>query len=191
MLNKKQIISVSVVVLAVIAVLIFVSGKAGGRDNPKASENPSQKTVDSQKTTDNSSHKSTKSQSTMQNDKSASTTPSAEGYVPKINGVTIEVLKAGSGDKVVKSGDTISVHYTGTLEDGTVFDSSIPRKQPFSFSIGQGEVIRGWDEGLIGMKVGEKRKLTISPEMGYGAQANGPIPANSFLIFETELMGIE
>lgn len=177
MLNKKQIISVSIVVLVVVAVLIFVSGRAGGRNNPKVSDSPSQK--------------STNSQSTMQNNKSDSTASSAKGYVPKIDGVTIEVLKEGSGDKAVKSGDTISVHYTGTLENGTVFDSSVPRKQPFSFRIGQGMVIKGWDQGLIGMKVGEKRKLTIGPEMGYGAQANGPIPANSILIFDVELLGIK
>lgn len=191
MLNKKQIISVSIVVLAVVAVLISVSGKAGGRNNPKASDSLSQKSIDSQKATDNSSQKSTNSQNTMQDNKSNSTAPSAEGYVPKIDGVVIEVLNEGSGDKAVKSGDTISVHYTGTLENGTVFDSSVPRKQPFSFRIGQGEVIKGWDQGLIGMKVGEKRKLTISPEMGYGTQANGPIPANSILIFDVELLGIK
>lgn len=177
MLNKKQIISVLIVVLAVVAVLISVSGRAGGRNNPNAS--------------DSSSQKSTISQSTMQNNKSGSTAPSAEGYVPKIDGVAIEVSQEGSGDKVVKSGDTISVHYTGTLENGTVFDSSVPSKVPFSFRIGQGMVIQGWDQGLIGMKVGEKRKLTISPEMGYGAQAKRSIPANSTLIFDVELLGIK
>jgi len=177
MLNKKQIISVSIVVLAVVAVLISVSGRAGGRDNPKATDSPSQE--------------ATNLQSTMQNDKSDSNAVSAEGYVPKLNGTAIEVLKEGSEGKVVKSGDTISVHYTGTLENGTVFDSSVPRKQPFSFRIGQGMVIQGWDQGLIGMEIGEKRKLTISPEMGYGEQANGSIPANSVLIFEVELLGIK
>lgn len=116
---------------------------------------------------------------------------SAEGYVPKIEGVAIEVMKEGSGAKVVKSGDNLNVHYVGTLQDGTVFDSSVARNTPFSFRIGQGRVIEGWEKGLMGMKVGEKRKLTINPEMGYGAQANGKIPANSTLIFEVELLGIQ
>lgn len=175
--NKKQTILAATAVLAVVAIAFFVSGSKDKRNDAKVSDSPSQQ--------------STNSQSTMQNDKSDFTNAPAEGYVPKIDGVAIEVSVEGSGDKVVKKGDTLSVHYTGTLENGTVFDSSVPRKEPFSFRIGQGMVIRGWDEGLIGMKVGEKRKLTISPEMGYGDQAIGSIPANSTLIFEVELLSIK
>lgn len=104
----------------------------------------------------------------------------------------IETTQEGTGDKVTKSGDTISVHYTGKLEDGTKFDSSVDRGTPFDFTIGQGQVIAGWEQGLLDMKVGEKRILTIPSEMGYGAQgAGGIIPPNATLIFEVELMGIK
>ena len=104
----------------------------------------------------------------------------------------IETTQEGTGDKVTKAGDTISVHYTGKLEDGTKFDSSVDRGEPFEFKIGAGMVIQGWEQGLLDMKVGEKRTLTIPSEMGYGAQgAGGIIPPNATLIFEVELMGIK
>ena len=104
----------------------------------------------------------------------------------------IETTQEGTGDKVTKAGDTISVHYTGKLEDGTKFDSSVDRGTPFDFTIGQGQVIAGWEQGLLDMKVGEKRTLTIPSEMGYGAQgAGGIIPPDATLIFEVELMGIK
>lgn len=99
-------------------------------------------------------------------------------------------------DRVVVSGDTISVNYTGKLVDGTVFDSNVlPEKghvEPFVFTIGKGSVIQGWEEGFLGMKVGEKRTLTIPPEKGYGATgAGGLIPPNATLIFEVELLEIK
>lgn len=102
----------------------------------------------------------------------------------------IEDIEAGTGQEV-KSGDTVVIHYKGTLTDGTKFDSSYDRGTPFETQIGVGQVIKGWDEGVVGMKVGGKRKLTIPPDMGYGAQAVGPIPANSTLIFEVELIGVK
>lgn len=104
----------------------------------------------------------------------------------------IEVVKEGEGDRKTKKGDTISVHYTGTLLDGTKFDSSVDRGTPFDFQLGAGMVIAGWDQGLLDMKVGEKRKLTIPSSLGYGARGAGAvIPPNATLVFETELMDIE
>lgn len=104
----------------------------------------------------------------------------------------IEVLKEGTGERVTKKGDTVDMHYTGTLLDGTKFDSSRERGVPFSFTLGVGQVIRGWDEGLLEMKVGEKRRLTIPSEMAYGARGAGDvIPPNATLIFETELISIK
>mmetsp|Transcript_20835 Transcript_20835/g.35679 ORF Transcript_20835/g.35679 Transcript_20835/m.35679 type:complete len:127 (-) Transcript_20835:31-411(-) len=94
-------------------------------------------------------------------------------------------------DRKSKNGDTLSMHYTGKLVDGSVFDSSRTRGTPFTFQIGSGRVIKGWEQGLLDMCVGEKRTLIIPPEMGYGARGYPPvIPANSVLIFETELLGI-
>ena len=107
------------------------------------------------------------------------------------NGLQIEDIKIGEGSEVKKF-DIVTVNYTGTLEDGTKFDSSLnPGRTPFRFTVGAGQVIKGWDEGLTGMKVGGKRKLTIPPELGYGSRDNGPIPANSTLIFDIDLLGIE
>lgn len=106
------------------------------------------------------------------------------------SGLKYEVLKAGDG-ATPKTGQTVVVHYTGTLEDGTKFDSSRDRGQPFSFKLGVGQVIKGWDEGLSTMKVGDRRKLTIPPELGYGARgAGGVIPPNATLIFDVELLKI-
>ncbi|ERF71626.1 hypothetical protein EPUS_00615 [Endocarpon pusillum Z07020] len=108
------------------------------------------------------------------------------------DGPTIEVLKAVECDRKTKTGDTISVHYRGTLaSDGSQFDASYDRGQPLTFEVGKGRVIKGWDQGLLDMCIGEKRKLTIPPELGYGQQNMGPIPAGSTLIFETELVGIK
>jgi len=119
------------------------------------------------------------------------TEPKTSTNAYEIQGMKIETLKEGAGD-VAQNGDTVNVHYTGTLEDGTKFDSSVDRGTPFSFALGAGQVIKGWDLGVAGMKVGEKRKLTIPPDLGYGATGTpgGPIPPNATLIFEVELISI-
>jgi len=104
---------------------------------------------------------------------------------------TIDDIAVGEGAEAV-AGKIISVHYTGTLVDGTKFDSSVDRGVPFEFMLGAGQVIEGWDKGFAGMKVGGKRKLTIPPEMGYGEYgAGGVIPPNATLIFDVELLGVK
>jgi len=106
------------------------------------------------------------------------------------NMLKIETISEGSGAES-KAGDNLTVHYTGTLENGTKFDSSVDRGSPFRFTLGIGQVIEGWEKGMEGMKVGEKRKLTIQPEYGYGERGvPGVIPSNAVLIFEVELLGI-
>jgi FKBP-type peptidyl-prolyl cis-trans isomerase len=103
----------------------------------------------------------------------------------------IEILNEGDGQEA-KNGDKVSMHYTGWLTDGTKFDSSVDRGQPFRFGLGGGQVIRGWDQGIVGMKVGGKRKLTIPGDLAYGAQGYpGLIPPNATLVFDVELLGID
>lgn len=102
----------------------------------------------------------------------------------------IEDEVVGTGTEAV-SGKKVTVNYVGTLTNGTKFDSSYDRNQPFTFNLGAGEVIKGWDEGVAGMKVGGKRKLTIPPNLGYGGSDMGVIPPNSILIFEVELLKVE
>jgi len=101
-------------------------------------------------------------------------------------------LKKGDGAEA-KKGKTVHVHYTGWLTNGKKFDSSLDRGKPFDFELGAGDVIKGWDEGVAGMKVGGKRKLIIPPDLGYGARGtrDGAIPPNATLIFEVELLKVE
>ena len=99
----------------------------------------------------------------------------------------IEDLRKGEG-ATAQRGTTVEVHYTGWLENGKKFDSSLDRGQPFSFTLSAGRVIRGWDQGVVGMREGGLRRLTIPPELGYGASGIGPIPPNATLIFEIRLL---
>lgn len=103
----------------------------------------------------------------------------------------VEDLEVGTGAKALP-GKKVTVHYTGWLTDGTKFDSSVDRGQPFSFALGRSQVIKGWDRGVMGMHIGGKRRLTIPPELGYGRRgAGGVIPPNATLVFEVELLGVE
>ena len=107
------------------------------------------------------------------------------------SGLIYEDLVEGTG-ATATAGQTVVVHYTGWLTNGTKFDSSKDRNEPFQFRLGAGQVIAGWDEGVAGMKIGGKRKLTIPPQLGYGARgAGGVIPPNAVLIFEVELLGLK
>ncbi|MBF2047269.1 MAG: FKBP-type peptidyl-prolyl cis-trans isomerase [Leptolyngbya sp. IPPAS B-1204] len=120
-------------------------------------------------------------QNADQADQSIVTTPSGLQYIDVVEGT----------GPMPETGQTVRVHYTGTLEDGRKFDSSRDRGQPFEFPIGRGRVIKGWDEGLSSMKVGGQRRLIIPPELGYGARgAGGVIPPNATLIFDVELLGV-
>jgi len=107
------------------------------------------------------------------------------------SGLTYEDLAVGAG-AVARAGSDVLVHYTGWLTNGSKFDSSLDRGQPFGFALGQGQVISGWDEGVEGMRVGGRRKLTIPPALGYGASgAGGVIPPNATLLFEVELLAVD
>jgi FKBP-type peptidyl-prolyl cis-trans isomerase FkpA len=111
-------------------------------------------------------------------------------YMEEVTEFKKEIITEGTGE-VAKAGDTVEVHYTGTLRDGSTFDSSRDRGTPFSFPLGAGMVIKGWDQGVAGMRVGEKAKLTIPPSLGYGERGYPPvIPANATLVFEVELLSI-
>jgi FKBP-type peptidyl-prolyl cis-trans isomerase FkpA len=106
------------------------------------------------------------------------------------SGLVIDEITLGEGDEA-QAGCMVSVHYTGWLTDGRKFDSSVDRNESFDFPLGRGHVIRGWDEGVAGMKVGGKRKLTIPPDLGYGPRgAGGVIPPNATLVFEVELLAV-
>jgi FKBP-type peptidyl-prolyl cis-trans isomerase FkpA len=125
--------------------------------------------------------------------------PSSAGGdgVSSITSLQVTDVKVGTGTEAT-NGKSVTVHYTGWLyresaadKHGTKFDSSRDRNQPFVFTLGVGSVIRGWDQGVLGMKVGGQRTLIIPPSLGYGSQANGPIPPNATLVFDVELLGVQ
>lgn len=128
--------------------------------------------------------------SNQENIETKSEAPIASQTMPEKK-LEVKTTQEGTGEPA-KNNDKISVHYTGTLENGTKFDSSLDRGQPFEFTLGAGQVIKGWDEGILGMKVGEKRQLIIPPDLGYGATGTpgGPIPPNATLIFDVEMLKI-
>lgn len=166
---KKKIL---ITLIAIVAVVLGVSFFKGRPVNAPTTKSENKQAVAEERKTAEVSNNQTNNKKAME--------------------LEIKTTQEGAGEQVVKSGDTISVHYTGKLVDGTKFDSSVDRGTPFEFQIGQGMVIQGWEKGLLGMKIGEKRTLTIPSEMGYGSRGAGAvIPPNATLVFDVELIGIK
>jgi FKBP-type peptidyl-prolyl cis-trans isomerase len=174
--------------LALTAVLLMFGCKESNTGTSGASGTSSTTTTSGTPgTTSSTSGSSTGMSATAQ-------TPASNGAaeVTMPNGLKYQDLTVGTGAEAT-AGKKVSVHYTGWLTNGTKFDSSVDRGQPFQFTLGAHEVISGWDQGVAGMKVGGKRKLTIPPDLGYGAAGTpgGPIPPNATLVFDVELLDVK
>ncbi|AFY99589.1 FKBP-type peptidyl-prolyl cis-trans isomerase [Calothrix sp. PCC 6303] len=174
---KAILVSVSVMLLCVV---ILVLAQIGGNKESALAESIASPTNQPSPASTVITENNTLLASKDMSDTNSITTPSGLKYVE---------IEEGTGE-TPQSGQTVTVHYTGTLENGSKFDSSRDRNEPFKFKIGAGQVIKGWDEGLSTMKVGGRRTLTIPPELGYGSRGIGPIPPNSTLIFDVELLGV-
>lgn len=164
--------------ISVVIVAIFVAGVYF------VLKNTPEKEIMNNQTQEESMNNNQEQQNEVSNNQSGQN--NAEQNAPQM-----VVLKEGTGEAMTKQGDTLSVLYTGRLTDGTVFDSNVESGQTFEFTLGAGQVISGWDIGLVNMKVGEVRRLTLPPAFAYGSNAIGPIPANSTLVFDVELKAIK
>ncbi|MDP2741410.1 MAG: FKBP-type peptidyl-prolyl cis-trans isomerase [bacterium] len=186
-MNKNFLIIILIIILIVLAGGIYFLFQNQKTTLPEEKQNsPKDTSVESQSDSLESSEETLSTGSEQETQQEQKINPVSY----EIQGMKIDILKEGTGE-ASKKGDVVFVHYVGTLKNGQKFDSSIDRDQPFSFTLGENMVIQGWELGVLGMKVGEKRKLTIPPELGYGNQgAGGVIPPVSTLIFEIELIGI-
>ncbi len=170
--QKKIMIIVGVLAVVVIVLLVFLMQSPASTNS---NSNAALTTTDQQPAT---------------NQPTADTNQPSDNQ-PSMDTLGIETIKQGSGP-AAKTGDTATVHYTGTLTDGTKFDSSRDRGTPFSFTLGENKVIQGWEQGVLGMKVGEERKLTIPSSLGYGDTGYPPvIPPKATLLFDIELLSIK
>jgi FKBP-type peptidyl-prolyl cis-trans isomerase len=188
---KKKIIIAIIIIAIIILVFVLI------REKTMAPANETQINVQSEV---DKLGKVQRAQTTEKADTNANVAGSAQGVSTQpTNNVNnnpmqleIKTTQPGTGDRTVKSGDTVDVYYTGKLTDGKVFDSNVGSGKPFEFTVGAGMVIQGWEQGFIGAKIGEKRTLTIPSDLGYGAQgAGGVIPPNATLIFDVELVSIK
>lgn len=178
---KKGYVIIAVIIIAII--LFFILTKMN--NNTTINENQNQENTNQEDVIENANNNVNESQK-------VNATNEVSNSTDGVTGLKTEILKAGTGDKQVKDGNLVSVHYKGILENGKEFDSSYKHNQPFEFTVGAGEVIKGWDLGLVGMKVGEKIKLTIPGNLAYGERGAGNIiPPNATLIFEIELLEIK
>lgn len=180
-------ILISFVVLVAFSVVLLVAQVLGGQPEAIAAANPSQ-TVETAAVSDTAVAQAA---ADLELEEASPEDASVEEtLVTTDSGLQYEDIVEGTG-AMPQRGQRVTVHYTGTLEDGTKFDSSRDRRRPFSFTIGVGQVIKGWDEGVSSMRVGGQRKLVIPPELGYGTRgAGGIIPPNATLVFDVELLRI-
>jgi FKBP-type peptidyl-prolyl cis-trans isomerase len=185
-MNKNYITIIIILVLAVSTLSIAVINDRNGSEISRLN-------VDNSTTTEISTEdeivEEVENQEVINNETTNNMSEEQNNNQPE-SGLGIEVVTAGSGAEA-ENGKTVSVHYTGKFEDGTVFDSSIQRGIPIEFVLGAGMVIQGWEKGILGMKVGEKRVLTIPSDLGYGEMGAGPIPGGATLIFDVELVDVK
>jgi FKBP-type peptidyl-prolyl cis-trans isomerase len=185
-MNKNFLwVGIGIATITIIAAILFTRTSGNNKVPDNSTAITPFPTISEQVTQIIEEGTTTAHQATKSATENATITPMQE-----VTELIVEDLAEGTGDKAV-SGKKITVNYKGTLTDGTQFDSSYDRGQPFTFTLGTGQVIQGWDQGFEGMKVGGKRKLTIPSELGYGSREMGTIPPNSVLIFEVELLEVE
>jgi peptidylprolyl isomerase len=196
---RKRNLIIGILIVVAVALVATITVSINREENPAASNNSpkltSTKTAGGATGQTAAAIKPASAQSTAAGQQPAAPANAKNAQnaaLRNIQGMTVQDINEGTG-KTAENGDQVTVNYVGTLTNGTVFDSSIARNQPFTFTIGAGQVIKGWDLGVAGMKVGGERKLVIPPSLGYGSTGTpgGPIPPNSTLDFTVDLLKIK